>query len=614
MTIQKAMHWGRRVFLLQGFPLTCLIALNYLQSTVTPQSFMGWVFYISTVFGHYGLLLTLTYFFLFAPMVYLCQGREKIVRIYTLVLLVTLSLVHFIDSMIFAQYRFHFNAFIFDLLFGGAAGDIFEFSLTSQALFIGSLGLLTATLWFWGKRLWESTALNKIHKKYLFLGLFFSLILSHGLHVYGDAKNLRSITRLTSLFPLYHPLTGKKFLKKRGLIEDVIKQSGDYTDFNYPLLPMDCPQEKNQNILLIVIDSWRYDELSAEITPTIFKYAQDGKQFDQHFSGSNNTRGGIFNIFYGMPSTYWEISLQTQTSPVLVDELLKRQYELAIFSSASLVSPEFNQTVFSKVPNLRITTEGFRSNDRDLQINKEWKTWINRYHEKKTDKAFFGFLFYDSPHAYKFPENYPIKFKPNHDLNYLALNNDTDPLPVFNRHRNSVHFVDSLINEVMSDLENKKLLQSTVVIITADHGQEFNDYKKNYWGHNSNFGPAQLHVPFVILWPNEAPERVQDFTSHYDIVPTLMKKNWSCSNPTKSYSYGESLYERHKREWHIAGTYLNYAVIDVPKKNMTVIHPAGDYETLDFNLNEVAKEETRKKVVFEAIHELNRFMKKSSPE
>lgn len=610
MNIQKSMTWGRRVFLFQAFPLSCIIALNYLQSTVTPQSPLSWLYYLATVLGHYGLLLVLTYIFLFWPVVLLVRGKEKVVRIWGLILVVMGSFFHFIDSIIFSQYRFHFNGFIFNLLFGGAAGDIFEFSVLSQLLLLGSFILLSIFLWIWGTRLWNRT--QKETKPYtlrLFLTLFISLGISNALHVYGDAKVYRKITRISALFPLYHPLTGKKFLKERGILEDAIKREDEFNDFYYPITQMNCPGKKSPNILFIVIDSWRFDELTPEITPTVSRYASKALQFQEHLSGSNNTRGGIFNLFYGLPSTYWEVALQTRTSPVFVDELLKRKYEMGIFSSASLASPEFNKTVFSKVKNLRITTEGFRSNDRDLKINEEWKLWINEYFQKKTDKPFFGFLFYDSPHAYKFPRNYPIKFKPNHDLNYLALNNDTDPLPVFNRHRNSVHFVDSLIDVVMKDLEEKQLLNDTTVIITSDHGQEFNDYKKNYWGHNSNFGPAQLHVPLIMILPKESPQIVKTFTSHYDIVPTLMNKSWNCSNIASDFSYGQSLFENKNRDWHLVGTYLNYAVIDVLNKNITVINPAGDYENLDFNLNELTNQQMRKKVVFEGIHELNRFMR-----
>ena len=38
----------------------------------------------------------------------------------------------------------------------------------------------------------------------------------------------------------------------------------------------------------------------------------------------------------------------------------------------------------------------------------------------------------------------------------------------------------SLIGEVLTDDDN--LMKNTVVIITADHGQEFNDYRNNYSG------------------------------------------------------------------------------------------------------------------------------------
>jgi membrane-anchored protein YejM (alkaline phosphatase superfamily) len=39
------------------------------------------------------------------------------------------------------------------------------------------------------------------------------------------------------------------------------------------------------------------------------------------------------------------------------------------------------------------------------------------------------------------------------------------------------------------------------VIVTSDHGEEFNDTGKNYWGHNGNFSPYQVAVPLLVRGP-----------------------------------------------------------------------------------------------------------------
>ncbi|QQR94399.1 MAG: sulfatase-like hydrolase/transferase [Bacteroidota bacterium] len=94
-------------------------------------------------------------------------------------------------------------------------------------------------------------------------------------------------------------------------------------------------------------------------------------------------------------------------------------------------------------------------------------------------KPFFGFLFYDSPHNYNLPYWLPHPFKPYwENVDHTVLNNDFDPVPFYNSYKNTVWFCDSLIQQVLSKLEEKNLLENTIVVITSDHGQEFNENKK----------------------------------------------------------------------------------------------------------------------------------------
>lgn len=109
---------------------------------------------------------------------------------------------------------------------------------------------------------------------------------------------------------------------------------------------------------------------------------------------------------------------------------------------------------------------------------------------------------FDAPHGYDFPPNFEPKYEPMlKEVNYLKLNNDTDPAPFFNRYKTSVRYVDSMAAKVLDKLKESGDLDNTLVIITGDHGQEMNDNKLNFWGHNSNFTDAQVNVPFAIFGP-----------------------------------------------------------------------------------------------------------------
>ncbi|POF60458.1 choline-sulfatase, partial [Vibrio vulnificus] len=128
---------------------------------------------------------------------------------------------------------------------------------------------------------------------------------------------------------------------------------------------------------------------NADNTPNMWKYAQSGVVFNNHIATGNATRTGIFGLFYGIPGTYWHGFLANQQSPVLIDRLQALDYQLGIFTAAQLRKPEFNQTVFTKVENLRIGSEGGRPSELDADLTQDWLAW---YDQRDKSKPTFSFL------------------------------------------------------------------------------------------------------------------------------------------------------------------------------------------------------------------------------
>ena len=98
----------------------------------------------------------------------------------------------------------------------------------------------------------------------------------------------------------------------------------------------------------------------------------------------------------------------------------------------------------------------------------------------------------------------------------MELNNSFDPAPYLALYKNAVRYTDDLIQEVLDYLNSKNLLGNTIVVISSDHGDEFNDNKLNFWGHGGNFTDAQIKVPLVIHWPGKKSANVEYVTSHLD--------------------------------------------------------------------------------------------------
>lgn len=551
------------VFLLVQWALAVTLCLRFWSFLPEwPSTALGWSFLTSATLSHMGLLVLLLGL-LGLPLVWLPRVATQLLWAAG----ATLGLVLLaVDTAVFAQYRFHINGVVLELLM---AGQVVEFpwamwlllALALAAVFALQYGLLR---WLAAKPRWRVGG-----RWLLALGVLLFLY-SHVCHMWAAANAYQPVMQLKRYLPLFYPATSTSTMRRLGWVDEAALQQqklmslgAGASDFHYPLQALQTQVvAEPRNIVFLVIDSWRADAFNAEVTPNLWRYAQRGQVFERHYSGGNATRVGIFGLFYGLPGTYWHAAMANNTSPVLLDRLQALDYELGIFASAQLRNPEFNRTVFAKVPNLREETAGASVVERDQNITAEWLDW---YQQRDGQRPHFSFLFYDAPHGYVIPEDYPMVFAPRlKTLNYLDRKPSTDPLPWRNQYNTSVHFVDSLAGQVLAALDEAGELDDTLVVITGDHGEEINDNGLNYWGHNSNFSDVQVRVPFVLLGPGIAAGSGWGAvkTSHNDVAATLLKNYLGVTNPATDYSVGVDLLGPvQARDWLLAAGYTQYAVL-----------------------------------------------------
>jgi membrane-anchored protein YejM (alkaline phosphatase superfamily) len=159
---------------------------------------------------------------------------------------------------------------------------------------------------------------------------------------------------------------------------------------------------------------------------------------------------------------------------------------------------------------------------------------------RDSSKPFFSFLFYDAPHG---PYSYPADFEKittsNKSPNYLTVGKK-DAATLKNSYKNAIMFDDFQVGRVLDAIRQRGLLENTIVMISADHGEEF--YESGYLGHNSAFTDEQTRVPLVMYLPGAGPGKIDYMTSHLDVVPTLMKRLGYTSD-TGLYSQGEDLFD-----------------------------------------------------------------------
>jgi membrane-anchored protein YejM (alkaline phosphatase superfamily) len=559
---------------------------------VNYQNFCLLLFVISSYVSHLA-LLSLWPLLIMVPMLGFFYFPRLIISV-SLFIAIFLASLLLIDVYIYSSYRFHLNGIIVRFLWNASTQNVFSIArgeLIGVAAFIFVLSCLEYcyAIWLWRLINNKTFVLKGFGRYGLVLAIFFYISYSSIFYVfYSVLLNEQNVTRLrlwletARVLPGYIDLLGL-FVPKKYTELYVSKGQRIPLQFAQMNLPLKYPlnklvfesDKKPINVVVIVSDAWRFDAFNDQVTPNIYRLGKKSWVFSDHVSGGNATGPGIFSLFYGIPATYWTAMESQYKSPVLLDTL-QNKYDVKVISSGELFSPPLNETVFQRVPDLQKNQQpGLTPKARDEQVTQQFKLWIDDSIRLK--KPFFTFLFYDSTHSYCEAE-YQGPFNQAGACNRLL---QKDKKMLLRRYKNAAYFVDQQVQEVITALERKGLLKNTIMIITADHGEEFDDNHLGFWGHGSNYTPYQIKVPLIVYWPGEQPQKFMHRTSHFDIVPTLMTRLLGCKTKLSDYTVGVDLLDRKSRFPLIISSYVDFGIFE--SNQTTRVYSTGGYQIEKYN-------------------------------
>jgi membrane-anchored protein YejM (alkaline phosphatase superfamily) len=545
-----------------------LIPVHLKQSIgVNGNSILSYLFLVLAVLGQVGLInisLMLCLGVVILGLRYLFRSTyyDFVLVLLTSFFMSILVIFLVLDISVYHLMGYHLTRTFWNVLFSGVFFQVIVLSNVEWITFlIGFFIFLMAEVslaaWLWQKHYYKYFSWLSIS-----LGLLICSLSGFSYTYYFfNESSVGDLPQLTRVIPYFSTMA-------RMILPAVKARKLKYP--HYPLV-FNAPA-KSLNILMIVIDTWRSDMLTKRITPNIWSFAQQSLRFDNHYSGGNFTRPGIFSLLYGLTPNYWHQMLKSRHGPVLIHQLIKDDYAMEVLPSASPRFPDFVDTAFHDVPSAWQDTAGINSTQRDLNITNEFESFIA---SRKQAQPFFGFLFYDAVHNWcGSSQAYAKPFQPAiQTCNRMRLAANTNPAPYLNRYKNAAHYDDQLIGNIVNDLRQHDLLKNTVVIITADHGEEFNDSHRGLWGHGSAFDQYQLHIPFIMHWPGIYSRAINYRTSHYDVVPTLMKYVLGCQNSTSDYSDGVSLFSKRQPPDILVGSYGRYAYLY--SHTIDILFPGG---------------------------------------
>ncbi|MGL4458941.1 MAG: sulfatase-like hydrolase/transferase, partial [Plesiomonas shigelloides] len=237
----------------------------------------------------------------------------------------------------------------------------------------------------------------------------------------------------------------------------------------------------------------------------------------------------------------------------------------------------------------------------DAAVTQRWQQWVTQPDRKE---PWFAYVNYSVPAAFDKAISQRSRGLENSNEDAIQATSATE---LEAKYAKAVTRVDEQLQKVFTTLQQDNLLQNTIVIITSDHGMEFNESGHNRWGYNQSFSPYELRVPLVIHWPGKPAATVQKLTSNLDVSTTLMQDLLHVTNPTSDYSQGENLFTpERKNNWILAGD-ANQLVIISPDQQMQLDN-RGQFNAYDNNYKPLPEDKPRLAVLLQALKEVRRFI------
>ncbi len=474
------------------------------------------------------------------------------------------------DKAIFSIFGMHLNGFVWNTVFSAGGIDSMGSSTATVLTYVAILSafpLLQVALLLVMLKLGARPRAphTTVGRRAVFASIgFFALSTVAQAIAYGvsDIRSYSPVLATASVFPLYQPVTFRRLAHKLGFdveSRDNFHLSAPSMRLAYPSKPLDvAPPSHPLNIVWLTAESLRADMLDPRIMPKSWAFAGHAHRFTRHYSGGNGTRMGMFAMFYGLYGSYWFPFLQEHRSPILMDVLQQQGYQLFLFTSARFTYPEFDRTIFARVSKEDMLEDyagpGWGRDRRNVD------RILEAIRSRDPAKPFMSFMFFESPHApYHFPPECAIQQPYLEDFNYATMDNQRDMPLVKNRYINSCYHLDTQLDRVLGFLHTENLLDSTIVIITGDHGEEF--MEKGRWGHNSEFTEEQLRAPLVMWVPGTGSSVVNTMTSHLDLAPTLLGL-LGVRNPAEEVSQGVNLLGGATREYAIVADWSRLGYVD----------------------------------------------------
>ncbi|HEX2484706.1 MAG TPA: sulfatase [Myxococcota bacterium] len=325
-----------------------------------------------------------------------------------------------------------------------------------------------------------------------------------------------------------------------------------------PLACREPARARPPNLVLVSVDSLRADHLHAygyprETSPTFDRLAREGARFESAVSTTSWTLPAHAALFTGLyDSTHGLVDNGLRLAPeltTLAETLARAGYHTAGFYGGPYLHPTFGlsdgfevwESCMTAVPGelsdaeLRAESRAPRARSHGDVTGPRTLERVARWAERQPrERPFFLFVhLWDVHYDFIPPPPYDRLFDPDYRgtltgvdfMGNLAVNRRMDRRDLEHLvalYDGEIRFTDDVLGRLLDDLRARGLLGDALVVVTADHGEEFFEHGRK--GHQKTLFDEVVRVPLVLHWPGRLPAGrvVPDQVRLVDLAPTLL--------------------------------------------------------------------------------------------
>jgi arylsulfatase A-like enzyme len=298
-------------------------------------------------------------------------------------------------------------------------------------------------------------------------------------------------------------------------------------------------KEERPNIILISIDALRADHLSLygypyQTSPHIDEFAKRSTVFEYAYGLIPKTSASFASLMTGLhPFIHRTQPNQDSLNEkfiTLAEALKLRDYSTAAIVDNSNLSPryKFNQGFD------RYTTVW-----EDREKREESTPYITQkvleFLADPPGKPFFLWAHYIEPHFPYVPPSRFIEDRPEGRTlaeipSAIIVSNSSTAVDLQSKeghylalYDGAIKYVDSEFDKIMSVITKNGSDRNSIIIVTADHGEELGEHNL-FYDHGPLAFNSSLRIPLIVFLPGETGRRITYPVSLMDIYPTLLEK------------------------------------------------------------------------------------------